>query len=267
MEVDRVTAKRFYRVLDAGRSRPSLIAADGDGKEYEVVVKPSSGNERGATASVAELVCNLLATELGLSAPQPFLVEIPSGFDALVPDVEARRQFADVRGPQFGCQFLLGQTISAPFRNVPANKRDEALAVLLFDALVQNADRRDEKPNILEHGEGYFLIDHDLALTCFGGMLIGGPTKPWVAAHMAGPSFEYLKRHIFYEGLRGKEVDASEFLARLKGLTEARLESIFDSVPALWWPSGLRGDLKSYLLDGISNAGHMVNFVRSILNA
>lgn len=41
--------------------------------------------------------------------------------------------------------------------------RPTAAGVLLFDAIIQNPDRRDENPNCLVQGNELRMIDHELA--------------------------------------------------------------------------------------------------------
>ncbi len=61
-------------------------------------------------------------------------------------------------------------------KRLSQDKRSRALSVFIFDALIQNPDRRIDKPNVLEDSKDFYLIDHDLALSFFGGMIVGGPT-------------------------------------------------------------------------------------------
>ena len=231
VEPTELTAKIWHGILSEGRSKPSKVTAeDFEGKAYDVVVKPFKANkERGKTASVSELVSNLLASRLGLSVPEPFLVRVPAGFDQIVGMEDIKRHYEGVSERLFGCQLIPDVTTVPTQRKILPTKRSEALGVILFDALVQNHDRKIGRPNILEHSGGFFLIDHDLAFDFLGGIpIIGGAQKPWIAP----PT---LKDHVFYPGLRGKELDGSGFETRLKSLTEIEIQAILGVVPDEWW--------------------------------
>lgn len=268
MQVKTATAVRFHQVFRSGRSRPCLIVAvDESGSQHEVVIKPSAGNERGTAASATELFCNLFATELGLRSPIPYLIEIPSGFDQLIPekDADVRPYFADGSGRQFACRYEVDHTEVAPQRTILKEKLSEAGMVFAFDALIQNADRRVGKPNLLENSDGYLLIDHDLALTFLGGMLIGGVPKPWALDQVGGPSFAFLRNHILYGPLSGKQADLSQFQTRLKNFNGELLEEIFQKIPAGWWSHDQREELRDYVLEGVSNAENLIQCCLRVL--
>lgn len=270
MEVTTATAKRFDKVFRSGRSRPCLITAvDESNSEHEVVIKPSPGNERGTAASATELFCNLFATELGLRSPLPFLIDIPDGFDQLIPedDKDVRPFFRDGIPPQFACRYEVDYTTVAPGRSISSQKATEAAMIFVFDALVQNADRRTGKPNLLERSDGYLLIDHDLALTFLGGMLIGGVPKPWVPDAIAGPSFGFLRDHILHAPLAGKRFDLGEFQTRIASVDELSLDRILGAVPSDWWSASYRDELRDYVLEGVSNAEKLIQCCLQILSS
>jgi len=51
-----------------------------------------------------------------------------------------------------------------------------AAEVLVFDAIVQNPDRRADNPNCLVRGDEIRIIDHELA---FSHGLVIGSVPPW----------------------------------------------------------------------------------------
>jgi hypothetical protein len=83
IHIRHVKAVSVLKVLSRGRTKPCLtLAQDEDGKDVEVVLKWRAAPELKATGLVCELVSALLAEDLDLPVPKPFLVEVPDGFHA-----------------------------------------------------------------------------------------------------------------------------------------------------------------------------------------
>ncbi len=267
MSVAVVSARTFHKSFSHGRTAPSLIdAVDAQGRSHEVVLKLFSANERGKQAAISELVCSLLGTRLGLKVPRPFIVELPAGFAHVVHDPTARPRFEAAAGQHFGSAYMAGAPTVAADREIPAEKCSEAAAIFTFDCLVQNPDRRPEKPNLLEHGEGYWLIDHDMALSFFGEVLIGGPVVPWQTRALGNPSFSFLDRHLLRRGLRGHAERVDEFQSRLVALSRAELAGIVRAVPPAWWPdSTMPKDVEDYLVSAAENGRNLCDFARTYL--
>lgn len=269
MSITTVTALIPHQTLSHGRTRPTIVEAeDGDEKRHEVVVKFFRPGERGIKASISELVCSLLGTRLGLQVPTAFLVSIPDGFHELVTDPEARERFRMARGLQFGSGYVRGVSTVSADRSVPVEKRSEAGAVFAFDCLTQNPDRRPEKPNLLEHNDGYWLIDHDMALSFVGEILIGGPILPWEPRALGSPAFSYLSKHLFTRALCGKEEALDAFAETLSGLQSGEIDGILEKVPPEWWPDpAFRESLQNYLLSAVSSADKLIGFAKTYLKS
>jgi hypothetical protein len=267
MSIPVVSARTFHRSFSHGRTAPSLIeAVDAQGCLHEVVLKIFSAGERGKEAATSELICSRLGTRLGLKAPQPFIVELPEGFFQVVQDTNARPRFEAATGQHFGSAYLAGAPTVAAGREIPAGKRSAAASVFAFDCLVQNPDRREEKPNLLEAGSGYWLIDHDMALAFLGEALIGGPIFPWHPRALGNPAFSYLRRHLLHRSLQGSADHVEEFEARLASVTRDELAAMVEEVPPGWWPDSTRAaDMQGYLVSAIENGGKLCDFVRTFL--
>jgi hypothetical protein len=267
--IPKVTALIPHHTLSHGRTRPTIVEAeDAKGNRHEVVVKLFLAKERGKKAAISELVCSLLGTRLGLQAPAPFLVAIPDGFHELVADPEARERFRMARGLQFGSAYIRGASTVSADRGVPVEKRSEAGAVFAFDCLTQNPDRRPEKPNLLEHSDGYWLIDHDMALSFIGEILIGGPIVPWEPRALGSLAFSFLATHLFTRGLRGREEALDGFAGALSGLQVGEIDGMLGLVPAEWWPDREFPDsLRDYLVSAVSSADRLIGFAKTFLKS
>lgn len=269
MSIPQVTALIPHLSLSNGRTRPTIVEAeDEDEKRHEVVVKLFRPEERGIKAAISELVCSLLGTRLGLQAPAPYLVSIPEGFHELVTDAEARERFRIARGLQFGSAYMRGASTVLADRSVPGEKRSEAGAIFAFDCLTQNPDRRPEKPNLLEHNNGYWLIDHDMAFSFVGEILVGGPISPWEPRALGSPAFSYLSKHLFARALSGKEEALDAFAERLCGLQSGEIDGILEGVPSEWWPDpDFRESLQNYLVSAVSSADKLIGFAQTHLKS
>ena len=86
-----VTAIQFHRPMGVGKTAPSLVTcARADGRSEELVVKFAGGCEAGIGSLLREAVAALMATDLDLPGPEPFLVEVEADFVAPIPEVDDR---------------------------------------------------------------------------------------------------------------------------------------------------------------------------------
>lgn len=82
---------------------------------------------------------------------------------------------------------------------------------MAFDTLIDNADRRREKPNLLWRGQDLVVIDHELAFAF--SRLIGTPADPFSDTTLA-----FLRDHPLWAGLRGAPIDVGRFVGELESL-------------------------------------------------
>ena len=72
-----VEANRFDRAMAKGRTSPLLLAGERrDGSEVELVAKFSAGNGLGVDGLAREAIGAMLAIDLDLATPEPYLVRI-----------------------------------------------------------------------------------------------------------------------------------------------------------------------------------------------
>ena len=198
----------------------------------EFVVKLKGGIDAGVTGLTCELMASLLASELGLNAPIPAIVEIDPAIGNLLSsrDSEMARIIRRSAGQNFGTEVLVGGYGVWPINKyVPASLRPSAGEIFAFDALIQNPDRKVNNPNLLWKGEEIFLIDHELAFSFL--FQIGNPPEPW---RLEGEAGAFLNDHVFYQELRGQEVDLARFQRALEGLSDEDLAGMVDQIPREW---------------------------------
>jgi hypothetical protein len=118
--------------------------------------------------------------------------------------------------------------------------RPTASGILLFDAIIQNPDRRAENPNCLVQGNELRIIDHELA---FMHRIILFWQAPWLLGGMK--EFETPGRHIFVHELKGTPIDFAPIKSRWTALSDARLQEYEESIPPEW--AAARADIDAAL--------------------
>jgi hypothetical protein len=188
---------------------------------------------------LSELFASRLASYFGILVPDPALIEISPSFSDLV--VQRRSLNAvgirESVGVNFGSKMLVGATTWPIDKAIPDSMQQAAMNIFALDALIQNPDRRFDNPNLLVSGDDVYVYDHESAFS-FLLAIVPGRT-PWLLDDEV-----YLDRHVFFRKLKGRSRDTasfSEFIARLKSLTEERLREVTLDIPKLWMESGSIG--------------------------
>lgn len=149
---------------------------------------------------------------------------------------------------------------------LPGSRISEAMlpvaaAILLFDAIIQNPDRRDVNPNCLTSGEEIRIIDHELA---FPHLWIAGWKPPWQAGGM--DLLTLPGQHIFFAQLRQRTIDFSPLRAAWAGLSGTHLQAYKMAMPMEWAAGeaaidkalGLIADARDRIDDCLSELGRIL---------
>jgi hypothetical protein len=225
-----VIATTYERTFSAGRTKPAVFLCETDGLDApcEVVVKFRSGMGQGVIGLASELLAALLARQLDIPTPEPMLVEIDPALADGMSDADLRTRIRGSGGLNFGCRLLTGGYETWPVgRAIPFSLRQAALEMFAFDLLIQNPDRRREKPNLLWKGDELYAIDHEAAFS-FVYDILGG-ADPFDVS-----SLPFVKNHVFFAQLRGKEHDLERFAGALETVTDERLQNMMQSLPPEW---------------------------------
>jgi len=198
-----------------------------------VVVK-FRGQEMTHKAQSAELIAAQLADDLGLQVPQAVVVNVASGFEAIIPENELAALVKNSPGSNFGSIHLgAGFTTWPPDRVPFGAQRDQAADIFAFDMLIQNPDRRATNPNLWARSNRLGVYDQELAFSFLSASIIGGTPKPWAIANQAA-NFRFLEQHIFYHSIRGGDLNLGPFKEKLGALTDEQVWGYIDPVPASW---------------------------------
>lgn len=260
--VSTVKAVTFVKVLRTGRTCPCLMLCEDDkGDTVEVVVKLRTGNECICTGLLCELVASLLALDLDLPAPEPYLVVIDESFYAGISDTKLADRFRTSAGTNFGCRNLGPAYVSWPqLRSIPATLQQDAADIFAFDILIQNPDRRQEKPNLLRKGDELAIFDHEMAFSFLYALV--PDEHPW-----EGKSMGFAKDHVFYGGLKGKAVSWDRMQGALEAIDSTRLAMYTDALPPEWrnGSGGTATRIQDYLELATNNSALLFQKITEVL--
>ena len=229
--IDRIIADEIIRTVTSGRTRPLLMRCDVDADSpKELFCKISEGCDQEVTSLAKEVVAACLAHDLGLPVPVPYLVDIPTELVSVVSDVDIATRlqasssvcFGSSKVHQFGA-WSLGSRVTEAMQPV-------ALSALVFDAVIENPDRRPSNPNCLVSGDHIRLIDHELAFPSTAMMI--GRLPPWQNGGLSW--IEQPDGHIFRKQLKHRGLDYSLLPGIWSSVSDARLQDYRSAIPSVW---------------------------------
>ncbi len=161
----------------------------------------------------------MVAADLDLPVPEPFLVQLNREFIETWTDAEVQALALRSIAIGFGSKKLPNGFSTWPTdKTIPPHLRTTAAEILAFDALILNDDRRPGNPNCLSNGTSIAIIDHELSFMIEG---VIGRRPPWEVG-----SLEHLQRpraHLFSDDLRGRGTNLDRFVGAWESITDARL--------------------------------------------
>lgn len=245
-----VEATRFDRKMGVGRTKPLLLVCDGPNGEIEVVAKFSAGCSIGGL--VREAMTAMLALDLGLPVPAPFLVQLSPEFIDSIPDavVADFLRKGDLLG--FGSQRLPDGYAAwiPPAARMSADLEQEALDIFALDCWLTNGDRRVSNPNLLTNGKRFAIFDHELALMTTLNLFW---KEPWVVNALDGARPP--KEHLFFDHLRGRAAYSFDLLrSRFQAISDQRIAAYVNALPPSWVADAQTAlKAKAYIIDLRSN--------------
>lgn len=258
-----VTAVRFDGPVSSGRTMPCRLTCEtASGDEVEVVAKLSAGCDRGVSSLSMEAISAMLAADLDLPVPEPFLVKLEPEFIAGMPDPKVAEMARRSSPIAFGSKHLPPGYTSWPVgKAIPKDAVATAAEIFAFDALIANPDRRRENPNCLFNGATLAIYDHELAFITEG---VVGWRPPWVIG-----SLESLRQpgsHLFSEQLRGKALNLDRFAGAWLAIADARLDAYRAAMPEAWNSARAQIDKAlRYVAQVRGNIDPALNEVRRVL--
>jgi len=260
--VKTIKAAAFINALNTGRTCPCLmLCEDDEGNLTEAVVKLISGKECTPTGLICELMASLLARDLDLPVPQPFLVEVDMDFHEAISEPKLAERFRNSAGMNFGSKFLGHGYVTWPQdRSIPGSLMQDAAEIFAFDIMVQNPDRRKDKPNLLRKSDELAIFDHEMAFSFLYALV---PDEyPW-----DGKGLQFAKDHIFYGGLKGCDVSWDRIQGALEAIDDRRFGMYADAIPGDWRNKnrGTVERIQGYLQQARYNSKKLFQKIREVL--
>ncbi len=237
--LSKVTAVRFDRPMSAGKTKPCLMGCRlEDGSETDLVVKFAARCEMKYRSLTTEAVAALLAADLGLPVPEPFLVQVEAELADTIPDSAHRALVQTGLGWNFGSRLVSGGfRLYASGSPIPDESLTVAGEIMAFDHFVANPDRSVRNPNLLFNGREFAMYDHELAF--FGEATIGW-RPPWDPAgapswRLQGPQM----RHVLWAKMQGEAPALSRLESAFDSITPQRLNEYRAALPWVWIGDGV----------------------------
>jgi len=152
MQIPILNAVSYQKSMISGRTQPCLFFCEDDnGNDYgEYVVKLKAGMENRENGLMAELISSKLAHFLDMPAPSPAIINIDPLIAEVIPSQSLSIKIRESAGMNFGSKVITGGFDTWPIgKAIPSSLKQLAIEIFAFDALIQNPDRRPDKPNIL----------------------------------------------------------------------------------------------------------------------
>jgi len=256
--LDKITAVGFQGSVGTGRTRPSRLECEREnGEIVEVVAKCSAGTMEREKNLAIEAIAAMLAADLGLPVPEPFIVELtPEFVEVLRPWPEVYEQMKASCRFAFGTVHLpAGFAVWAKGQPVPPELSQQAAEIFTFDGIIINSDRRPGNPNCLFSGQQIAIIDHELS---FASDQVLFWREPWVEGGFEG--YASADVHIFAKpNLTQCPENLNRFVDAWKTLPHSRFDQYFDAIPIEWQqPATFRERLVGYLCDVQANIDEVV---------
>lgn len=232
--IPELIATQFYRFMSSGRTSPALVGCTEPSGEPagEFVVKLKGALEQGGAGLLNELIAARLAVHFGIAFPEAAVVAIEEPLARLISKIEPVHSERTLRsiGLNFGTRLLVGANTWPSGKSIPDMMLSACTEVFMFDAMIQNPDRRVENPNLLTRGDSVFIFDHEMAFSFLRILPMFRSVESW---KMEGqrPSLE---RHVFYRALKGKAIDCEGFLERLQRLSDGVIQQAIAEIPQEW---------------------------------
>lgn len=260
MQMPHLYANSYQKRMESGRTKPCLFFCGDEAGDIngEYVVKLKAGIETSETGLSCELIASQLAMLLGIPTPEPAIIKIDMALADAVNDTELATKIRDSVGLNFGSNFLAGGYETWPIgMAIPATLRQLAGEIFAFDSLIQNPDRKVERPNLLWKGEEIYIFDHEMGFSFIFDIL--SPTSPWQITGL-----KFLSDHVFYRGLKGQTLNLDRLVGAMEGITETQLNELFANIPR-GWNSPHIGKIKKHLNEITNHVNDFIDEVRRVL--
>jgi hypothetical protein len=149
---------------EVGHTKPWVVVANTPQGLKKFIVKLYTVPQAENHCVCNEVIGNVLSGQFGLQAPPAAFIHIPDELDmALKPENQEQYYNADTR-LKFATEEVQNKSYITGLSRTQINKRISMDTLYAFDNLIRNADRGQQKTNLLITNRAAYLIDHELIL-------------------------------------------------------------------------------------------------------
>jgi hypothetical protein len=217
-----------------GTTKPLVIECEYSDENIPVrktILVKTKGLPRITTLDLyCETLGNLLARELGIETPEPFIVRIDKDFVQATKKSLWEESIKIEAGLGVGCEYF-SQGFSAINSSMYLSKEkfEQAVMIYGFDLLTQNPDRRETNPNCAVKGDKIIAFDFEKSLS-FLYPILGQKPEP---RELSKLDLTGNDRHIFKSNLKAKEkeINWQPLIGKVKQINKEKLEEICSFIP------------------------------------
>lgn len=233
-EIPEITPLQWVRTLDGGANKPIVIRGVEVQKEQtsEYVLKYRGAERMDESACRRELLASWIAAEIDIWTPEPVIIHVDGHFATMVPS-ELRETLASrALGINFGTRYIPGNASFQPETVLPSGLHQTAARVFAFDILMQNSDRRKEKPNAFLADDNIYVYDHELSFGFLSMLPMFANPTPWV---LNAIDISAAERHLFYPLLHhNRSVNWDAAVSTFSHLSPFFWQCANEHLPATW---------------------------------
>ena len=175
-----------------------------------------------------------------------------------VSDAHLSEKIRDSAGLNFGSRLMTGGLVTWPVgKAIPSTLKVMASEILAFDALIQNPDRRVDKPNILWKGDELYVIDHEMGFSFIYEIL--PLVDPWKITRL-----DFMKSHLFYAVLKGQAINLDRFAGAIELLTDNVLNEMVSNIPTEWQNDNI-SKIMTHIKEITNHVNEFIDEIRRIL--
>jgi hypothetical protein len=219
----------------SGANRPLFIRGiDSKTNQRGFYVLKYQGSERmDNRTSGRELLAALLAKEWGITVPKPVKIIVSDDFlNTLIEHDDFLNIAKSKNCFNFGNVKITDNIDISRFATLTPQQLQQAARIFLFDVIIQNADRRFEKPNMFFAKGNIYIIDHELAFGFLDTLSFLRSPKPYI---LNETDVKSAKNHFFYPILhQNKSLNWEEVLQEFSHLPNSFWTRLREIIPTQW---------------------------------
>lgn len=251
-------------ILKGGTTKPLSIkgidAASGT-RDIHYVLKWLNSERLSEKNACNELIGCWIAMELEIPCAEPVLINLSDQFvEQVMGNADERETAAKCVGMNFGSVFIDGLYMyDNQFKKSDPDFLEQALAILVFDLLVDNGDRGQGKPNLFYKNGKLIILDHELIFSSFDLISYDNST-PWLISK----EFELYRHHPLLSNLQGNQFDFQLQMDKLLVINDDFWEAVRRHFPKQW-DSNCLNRMKERLDIMIENRNIFASEIQNIL--